>query len=156
MTGERGSVLLLFPAALLVVLVLGAVAVDTSLVFLGQRQLANATAAAANDAAGAALADTSFYRRGAVSLDPLAARELATRQVQTAVANQRRLHDVTVEVDATGDRVRVHAEASVDHLFSAMVPGAARRTNVSATTTARAEESRSSGPGTSPAPATVP
>jgi hypothetical protein len=92
------------------------------------------------------VADASFYGRGAVSLDPVAARQLATDLVRSTVGDQRRLHDLTVDVEATGERVRVHAEASVDHLFSAVVPGASHRTNVSATTTARAEESGSAGP----------
>ena len=48
---ERGSSLLLFPAGVLIVMVLAAMAVDTSIAFMGQRELANATAAAANDAA---------------------------------------------------------------------------------------------------------
>ena len=48
---ERGSVLLLFPAAVLIVIVLSAITVDSSIAFLAQRELANATAAAANDAA---------------------------------------------------------------------------------------------------------
>ena len=59
---QRGSVLLLFPAAVLIVLVLSAITVDSSIAFLAQRELANATAAAANDAASRAVDGQAFYR----------------------------------------------------------------------------------------------
>ena len=45
---QRGSTLLLFPAALLIMLVLAAITVDSAIAFMAQRQLVNATAAAAN------------------------------------------------------------------------------------------------------------
>ena len=49
---ERASTLLLFPAAVFVVFVLGAIAADMASVFLGERELANATAAAEIDSGG--------------------------------------------------------------------------------------------------------
>ncbi|HEX9531019.1 MAG TPA: hypothetical protein VF954_07765, partial [Acidimicrobiales bacterium] len=61
--GDRGSVLLLVPAAVLVLVILGAIAVDSAVVFLGQRELANGADAAANDAA-TAFSDPAFYRAG--------------------------------------------------------------------------------------------
>ena len=67
---ERGSSLLLFPAAVLIVMVLAAMAVDTSIAFMGQRELANATAAAANDAASQAVDNAAFYQQDRIELDP--------------------------------------------------------------------------------------
>ena len=49
--GDRGSVLLLVPAAVLIVLVMASIAVDMSLVHLRQRQAHDLAAQAANDAA---------------------------------------------------------------------------------------------------------
>ena len=84
-TSERGSSLLLFPAAVLVMMVLGAIAVDFSIAFLGERELAGATAAAANDTAARALSNRAFYREGVVVLDGAAASELATDEVRAAL-----------------------------------------------------------------------
>ncbi|MDT7548844.1 MAG: hypothetical protein QOE84_1238, partial [Actinomycetota bacterium] len=44
---------MLMPAALLVLVVLGSIAVDSPRLFLAQRELPDAAAGAANDAAGA-------------------------------------------------------------------------------------------------------
>ena len=51
MHDERGSVLMLMPVAVLIFLVLGALCVDFGSVFTVKRELSNAAAAAANDAA---------------------------------------------------------------------------------------------------------
>ena len=48
---QRGSVMFLYPVGFLIVILLGAIAVDLSNVWLQQRQLADAADAAANDAA---------------------------------------------------------------------------------------------------------
>src|SRR5690606_36454066 len=48
--GQRGSVLMLMPAAVLIVLALGSLAVDRAVVFGAQRDLINTAQAAANDA----------------------------------------------------------------------------------------------------------
>src|SRR3712207_1178709 len=45
---ETGSALILMPAAVLVLVILAAIAVDAAIMFLGERELAAATAAAAN------------------------------------------------------------------------------------------------------------
>ena len=59
---ERGSVLILVPAAILVLLILGSIAVDYSIAYLGQRELRYEAAAVANDAAGAAISLKTFYQ----------------------------------------------------------------------------------------------
>ena len=50
MRGDRGSVLFLYPVGFLIVLMLGAIAVDLGNVWLQQRRLADAADSAANDA----------------------------------------------------------------------------------------------------------
>jgi len=56
-------VLMLMPAAVLIVLLLGAIAVDSAIVYLRQRQAYNVAFDAANDAAGAASTSRSPGRR---------------------------------------------------------------------------------------------
>ena len=137
---QRGSVLLLFPAAVLVVVVLAAIAVDAAIAFLGQREVANAVAAAANDAAGAGVGDQAFYRQGSVDLDPSAAAVVAEEQVR-AVLDPGRFHDVAVDVTVVPRRagcparVRVRATATVDALFANALPGGPRQTRVQAVAT---------------------
>lgn len=132
--GERASVLVLMPAAVMVLMILGAIACDFSLVWLRQRELANAVAAAANDAAAQALADSSFYAGGAVALDELTAHRVAAGAL--AGAGIEPLGPPVVEVD--GPRVRVQARLLVPLIFAKAVPGAPRSATVMATSTATA------------------
>ena len=138
---ERGSALLLFPAAVLVMMVLGAIAVDFSIAFLGERELAGATAAAANDAVARAVSNRAFYREGVVILDAAAADELATDEVRSALDLQR-YHDVRVSVvvSPSDDRVTVTASAEVDYLFARALPGGPGRVRVAATSSAALRE----------------
>jgi Flp pilus assembly protein TadG len=129
--GRRGSVLALVPAAVLVLVLLGAIAVDFAAVFLAQRQLADATSAAANDAAGAALSDAAFYQGGGrLAVDPVKA---ATVVCNTLTAQlDARIHLRSVEL-AVGTRwVHVRASATVDHVIARSVPGVAHSAGVTA------------------------
>jgi Flp pilus assembly protein TadG len=139
---ERGSTLLLFPAAVLIVVVLAAMAVDTSIAFLAQRELANATEAAANDAASRAIADPAFYRDDRVELSAAAVAEVAEERVRQLVDGDRH-HGLTVRADArppTGAgcpwTVRVEASSRVDHLFARALPGTGADVAVHATSVA--------------------
>ena len=134
-TADRGSVLMLMPAAVLVVLVLGAIAVDLSLVHLARRELVVAAGAAANDAVTYGLDEDAWRRGEGYSLDPtrvddavnrsLAARGLLPRLVTPPV------------VRATGpDEVTVELAEPVDYLFAKALPGGPHRTVVRATATA--------------------
>ena len=67
---DRGSVLLLVPAAMLIVLLLTALVADASGAFLAERELADAAAAAANDAVTAGLDPDLLRASGARRLDP--------------------------------------------------------------------------------------
>jgi hypothetical protein len=136
---ERASTLLLFPAALLIVLVLGAISADLAAVFLGERELANATAAAANDAATEALANAAFYGEGRVQVADGGASEVAGGLVRGALSSSR-YRNVQVQVDVLADRVTVRATAEVRRLFAAAIPGGFRWAPVGATSTVRATE----------------
>jgi hypothetical protein len=133
--GESGSVLMLVPAGILVLLVLGAIAVDSAVVFLAQRDLANRTAAAANDIAGAAVSDEAFYTGGAIVVPE----GVADAFVDVSFSAARRpagFESWSADARTVGRSVTVSAEAEVRYLFAPAVPGAARTTTVRARSTA--------------------
>ena len=96
--GQRGSTLLLFPAAVLIMVALAAITVDSAIAFMAQRELANATAAAANDAATEALSDRSFYQRDRIELSPSAVEAVAVDRVLPLV-DPARHHGLTVQAE---------------------------------------------------------
>jgi len=139
---DRGSTLLLFPAALLIMMALAAMAVDSSIAFLAQRELANATAAAANDAATEAVSDASFYRQDRIELSASAVESVAVDRVMSVV-DQGRHHGLIVEAEALPPAsagcswtVRVRASSQVDQLFARAIPGTSGRVDVSARSSA--------------------
>jgi Flp pilus assembly protein TadG len=135
---ERGSALILVPAGVLVLVILAAIAIDFSLVFLAQRELTDATTAAANDVAGAAIRPSTFYGNGQLALDPDAAARIACDSVRGQAASGLDITAVRIE---TGDRsVRVTAKATVRAVFLRAVPGATAH-SVQATSSAIAQES---------------
>jgi hypothetical protein len=138
---DRGSVLMLVPAAVLVLLVLGAICVDSAIVFLAQRDLANRAAAAANDIAGFAVSDASFYRAdGAVVLDE----QRADAFVALSFPADRvpgGFDTWSADAEVAGDEVTVVAEARVRSVFARAMPGGADSTTVRARSVAVARRS---------------
>ena len=128
---------MLVPAGVLVLVTLAAITVDSALVFLAERQLADAAAAAANDAVAAALDDAAFYEHGEVSIDPGRATEVAAAAVDARSADWLRPVELTrVDVDADRPAVTVELRASVRRLFGRALPGVSDRVPVGATATA--------------------
>jgi hypothetical protein len=126
---------MLMPAAVLVVVVLGAIAVDQSLVYTRQRELVAAAEAAANDAAGYGLDRDAFYAHDDVALDLGRARAAAI-----AALRARGLDDaVLVSVRVTGDAIEVLVAAEVPYLFAKAVPGAPDAVRVQAHASAELE-----------------
>jgi Flp pilus assembly protein TadG len=138
--GERGSALALVPAAVLVFVVLGAIAVDFTVAFLAERGVSNAAAAAANDVAGAALDQERFYADGAIRLDAAAAQSIGRSSVEAAGLDH--LEDVDVRVSVRGDvpEVTVTVSARAGYVFAKALPGGPDGVDVEATATATAEE----------------
>lgn len=135
--GERGSVLMLMPAAVLIVILLGSIAVDFAIAFLGEREALSLASAAANDAATAALDQEEFRATGAFTLDHGRARRVVEA---TLAASSSELHDVAVEVtfpvvDGT-EGVRVTITGTVDYVFARAIPGAPDGIEVEAAATA--------------------
>ena len=139
-TADRGSTLLFFPAALLVVVVLASITVDLGRLRLVQRQADDAAAAAANDAVTAGL-DVDALRRGDdYRLDP--------RRVDRVVRRAVQAHDhaatgsLRVSAEVTGTRsVAVVLSGRVPLGFARVLPAApdtvAVRTRATATAVLR-------------------
>lgn len=143
---ERGSTLLLFPAAILIMMALAAMAVDSSISFLAQRELANAAAAAANDAAAQAVSDASFYEQDRIELSAATVEQVAVDRVFSLIDASRH-HNLTVDAQALPPAaagcpwtVRVTASSRVDALFARAIPGAAGRTDVRARASATPQQ----------------
>jgi Flp pilus assembly protein TadG len=131
---ERGTVLMLMPATMVVLLVLASIMVDFAVVAMRSRELHNAASAAANDAATAALSSEGL-RSGETWVDTDRARGL----VAASLARQRFALDQppTVYVSLDGREVTVTLHATHDYLFAGVVPGAPDTFTVDVTATAR-------------------
>jgi len=135
--GEHGSVLMLVPAGILVLLLLAAIAVDAAIVLAAERDLAHRTAAVAGDVANAAVDDERLYGAGAVELRP----DLAAAHVAVAFPSEEPPAGYvswTASAQTEGRRVTVSATAEVRYLFASAVPGGPRSTTVAASSTAEA------------------
>ncbi|HEV8297036.1 MAG TPA: hypothetical protein VGQ20_07065 [Acidimicrobiales bacterium] len=131
---QRGSVLMLMPAAVLVMLVLGSIAVDFAFVGLRERELRNAAAGAANDAATAGLSRVAL-REGDTTLDP----DEVERVVDAALAATD-LHlaaPPVVEIGPDGRTVTVFLAATYEYVFAKALPGAPDHFTVRSRATAR-------------------
>lgn len=132
---------MLMPAAVLVLVAMAGVTVDAALVFLADRQLADAAAAAANDAVAAALDDAAFYEAGELRVDPDEARRVVAEAVAArSAAWLEPVQVVRVEVTA-GPAVTVELAGQVRRLFGSAMPGVSERVAVGAAATATLEAS---------------
>lgn len=138
----RGSVLILFPVGLLAVIALAAIAVDSSVAFMGERELSSAVVAAANDAATEAVSNAAFYRRGGVELDDQEVERVAVDRVRRSVdaAKYRGLAARARVVRPAGGgcawSLRVEASATVRYIFAPALPGGPGEAHVDAAATA--------------------
>lgn len=135
---------MLAPALVLVVIVLGAIAVDLSLVYTARRSAYRSLSAAADDAA-AMIDSDEFQRTGDVRVDP----EAATRVVRAHLGLLDgdtppgfadpvfRVLDADVATDVTDGVVRITALVEVDRIFTPAVPGVDRSTTLEMTVTGR-------------------
>jgi hypothetical protein len=125
---------MLMPAGVLVVLLLGAIAFDLSLVFLRQRQASSLAVDVANDVATAALDEQGFRSDGVFRLDPERATRLGVDLVRVSDLGAL-VEDVEVEVVGP-DAVTVRVVLHVDYVFARAIPGASDGTEVTASATA--------------------
>lgn len=135
--GEDGNTLLLFPAALLVLLALAALALDAATLYLGQRRVADLAAAAANDAV-ASLDLDAYYRDADIDIDPVrAADRVGIQRVQ--LGEDRGFEEVTCRIGAAGDVATVECEAQVRPILAPLW-ASSERVTVRARQSARAAE----------------
>lgn len=118
---DRASVLMLVPAAVLIVLVMASIAVDMALVQLRQRQAYDLAAGAANDAATAA-AEQGALRAGEYRVDAAAARRVVDRVVAASDLAPEVVGVPVVRVTPEGVEVEIALYA--DYVFAGVVPGA--------------------------------
>lgn len=138
MSEDRGSVLLLMPAAALIFLVLAAIAVDFAGAYASQRQLRHAAAGAAGDAATAAIDLPHLYETGEVRLLPWRARDV----VERSLADRRldRLGLRLDDVDVAGRTVTVRVSGRAPYVIAKALPGGPDGVDLSASSTATAEQ----------------
>jgi hypothetical protein len=111
---------MLFPAAVLIMCVLGALAVDSANATMRRRELQSSADAAANDAAALAI-DPGALREGRTVLDPEVARLVVLESLDRQRVRGLRRVDVRVE---NGDTVVVELVAEHPSVFARSVPGA--------------------------------
>jgi hypothetical protein len=128
---------MLMPAAVLVVVVLGAVAVDRAVIFGAQRDLVATAQAAANDGAGLGVSVGELRDQGEVRT----AGDRIERAVALTVSGTDDLESVSWSIE--GDLLVVRLERRVELVFAKGVPGAGATQVVTAT--ARSELRRTSG-----------
>lgn len=113
--------LVLVPAGFLVLVLLGALAVDSAVAYQAQQKLHDELAAAATDAVSAGVSRPSFYGSGTVSLDPAAVDEAICRSM--AAQGGTDLRGLRVSAVISGRTLQVTGSATVNGVFGRAVPG---------------------------------
>ena len=127
---DRGSALMLMPAAFVVVMVLAAITMDLSLVHLGRREAIAAAEAAANDAATFGLDETAYRTGAGYSLDPTRAHRAMEQSIVGAGLSDDLVSPPQLTIEGT--TVHVRLTIRVDYVFARALPGA-HSTTVTAT-----------------------
>lgn len=104
---------MLMPAAVLIVLLLGAIAVDSAIIYLEQRRAYNVAFDAANDAAGAGIDLEEARTTGQIVYDPVRVETLARGTIAASGMDDVEL----VSARADGTAVEVTVQVTVEHLF---------------------------------------
>jgi hypothetical protein len=135
--GDGGSVLILMPAAMLIVLLLGAIAVDLTVVRLRQQQAIDAAASAANDAVTLGL-DQGALRGGlGYHLDLIKVRVAVDQSILRQGLGDELAAPPQV-TEPTADSVTVVITLRADYVFARSIPRGPRSTTVRGTATATA------------------
>lgn len=135
---DAGSALMLVPAGVLVLITLGAIAIDSAVIVFAQRDLQNRTAAVANDAATLSLDERAFYDGGRVALSPEAAATY-TSAAFSDVNMPGGYEAWGAAATTTGRTVEVQAWAEVSTIFLRALPGLPDSSRVEATSVVTAE-----------------
>lgn len=138
MPGDRGSATLLLPAGMLLMIVLGAIAVDLAHLHGARAELQHRADAAANDAVTAGLDPDALRSGDGYRLDPGTALDAARRSA--LVRPHGGLEQMRVRVvSVSPTEVRVRVDAVVPLVFAPALPGGPDDVPLSATAVAAAE-----------------
>ena len=118
---ERGSALILVPAMMMVLLALGAIAIDLSVLHGAHRSLHRIASSAADDAA-AMLDAEQLQMDGELRIDVPAARQVVEAHLDAARVPGT-LTSARTSISEDGGVVTVELTAAVDHVLLAAVPG---------------------------------
>ena len=140
---ESGSALILIPAGVLIVVILGAIMVDGGLAFLGEREAVNAATAAANDVVNLGFDDAHFRDTGEMRLiesnaDLAAITRAAVSRRESNVLIPGSVSVTVTRIDA--QRAEVAVTGLVKLLLTPALPGAEHMVAVDANVTADARE----------------
>ncbi len=136
---QQGNTLVLFPAAIIILLGLGALALDAATIYLGQRRLADLAAATANDAVGGLRLD-SFYDE---EQEPELEDGLGTQRAEiigAQMGEDRSFENVTCEVAVDALEATASCTAQVRPILAPFWPGLGDRLEIRAVESARAAE----------------
>ena len=135
--GEHGSVLALMPVAALIFLVLGSIAVDAAIAYMGEREVGNLASAVANDAATQGIDVEHYYATGELLVVP--ERVQAVADAARARNEGGHLEGLEIETEVVGaDRVVVRVHATVRSLFARALPDGLEDRDVGASAEATA------------------
>ncbi len=128
---------MLVPAGILVLIALAAIAVDSSIAFMAQREMINYATGAANDAATAAIPKGELQhgrdaRPDSGLVDQLVKNRIVGRNVGGYVISA---DDVTSTID--DDTVTVTIKGTIPYVFAPAIPGAHKAASVNATASAQ-------------------
>ena len=121
---DAGSVVLMVPTAILILVILSAIAVDLSTMSMAQRSLQDTVEASADDAA--AMVDEARIRStGQVAIDVADAERVAIAAVAAANLPGSLAEPVRFEALGGGTRVRVSATVAVKPIFGSPLDSSA-------------------------------
>jgi hypothetical protein len=118
---DRGSALMLMPAGVLIVLLLGAITVDLTYVRVAQRELIAAAGDAANDAVTYGMDEARLRRGDGYALDERRVRDAVVDSLAAKGLLDELAEPPTVTVDADGT-VEVVLTRVVPHVFGRALP----------------------------------
>jgi hypothetical protein len=127
---EGGSVLILVPTLVLVLLVLGAIAVDSAVAYLGHRELQDFTSSVAQQVASATLSQPAFYQHGGtVDIDQSKVAAIIDQAVRVQDGTGGLSHlTVLPPTYPNPETVLIRARATVHNVFAPAVGGHATTT----------------------------
>lgn len=133
---DRGTVMLLFPAAFLIMIILGAIVVDVGLSQVRARELESVASSAANDALAAL--DVGVLREtGEIRFDLARAEAIVAESVAAGPLDEAAIVAVSVGTTGAGEpQIEVTLTLDVEFIMAPALPGELDSTTITRTRTA--------------------